>query len=125
MASRGARAGAAVLVAVEVLGCVLMWSANPLAWMWVAARVYEATGSIFADLVAGLGGFTVTTMLMMEGLNRVDAAWVQMRRRAGHDQREGMLTRVVVVSMTFVIVAFYIWFHFIEEAFVIPFMPLN
>ena len=42
---------------------------------------------------------------------------------AGHDQAEGALTKVVVVSATFGLLAFWVWFHIIEEAFVIPFMP--
>lgn len=117
------RAGTSALVALEVAGCLAMWAPIPLAWMWIGARVFDATLSLFADMCVAFGGFCVTTMLTMGALNRIDAAWVEQRRRAGHDQREGVLTRIVVASATVAIVLFWIWFHIIEQAFIIPFMP--
>src|SRR4051794_38583337 len=94
-----ARGAASVgIVAIEIAGCICMWAPVPLAWMWVGGRVYRLTGSLLADLVAAFGGFTLIVMLTMGALNRIDARWVQLRRDAGHDQREGALTRVVVVS---------------------------
>ena len=52
-----------------------------------------------------------------------DVAWVALRRRAGHDQREGALTQVVVVSATIGIAGFLLWYYVLEQAYVIPFMP--
>ena len=117
--------GAAALLALELVGCVLMWSAIPLGWMWVGAQVYLATFSIAADLGVALTGFIVTTILTMGLLNRADAVWVRLRREAGHDQKEGALTKVVVISAGIGFAIFYVWFHFIEQAFIIQFMPLN
>jgi hypothetical protein len=119
------RAASAVVLAVEVVGCVMLWAPIPLAWMWIGARVYEATGSMSADLAVALGGFFVTTVLTMRALNRIDRVWVELRREAGYEQREGALTHVVVVSTTVALVMFWVWFHIIEQAFIIPFMPLN
>jgi hypothetical protein len=59
----------------------------------------------------------------MMALARVDRVWVALRRRAGHDQREGALTQVVVISATIALVAFLLWYYVFGRAFVIPFMP--
>ena len=118
-----ANAASAGLLLLEVIGALLMWAPIPVAWMWVGARVYDATGSIMADLAVVLLGFLGTVSLGMSALNRIDELWVELRRRAGHDQAEGALTRVVVISATLGLLAFWVWFHIIEEAFVIPFMP--
>jgi hypothetical protein len=119
------RVAAAALIVLELVGCVLMWSAIPLGWMWVGAQVYLATYSIFADLAVALTGFLATTILTMGLLNRADALWVRLRREAGHDQREGALTRIVIISAGIGFACFYVWFHFIEQAFIIEFMPIN
>ena len=113
------------LLLAEVVGCLLMWIAIPVGWMWIAARVYDATLSIAADLGVALAGFIVTTALAMSALNRIDEVWVRMRKRAGHDQPEGALTRIVVVTFGLGFAAFYIWFHFIEQAFILRFMPTS
>jgi hypothetical protein len=62
-------------------------------------------------------------MATVWALNRIDAMWVDLRRRQGHDQRDGALTRVVVVVTTVAMVVFWIWFHVLSNAFIIPFMP--
>ena len=117
------RAAGAALVAVEIAGCVLMWLPIPWAWMWIGGRVYRATGSLMADLTAAFGGFCITVALTMGALNRIDGLWVQLRRSAGHEQRDGALTQVVVVSSTIAMAAFWVWFHILKRAFIIPFMP--
>jgi hypothetical protein len=72
-----------------------------------------------------LSGFLATTILVMAALTRLDRAWVAMRRRAGHDQLEGTLTRVVVISATLGILAFLLWYYVFAKAFILPFMPYN
>jgi hypothetical protein len=120
---RAARAASAAVLAVEVIGCLLLWAPIPAAWMWIGARVYDATASLLADLGVAFGGFFATTLLTMGALNRIDRAWVELRRRAGHDQAEGALTQIVVVSATVAMIAFWVWFHLLQKAFIIPFMP--
>ena len=119
------RVGAVALLALELVGCLVIWVALPLGWMWIGAQVYLATFSIAADVGVALTGFIATTILTMGFLNRADALWVRLRREAGHEQREGALTRVVVVSAGIGFAVFYVWFHFVEQAFIIRFMPLN
>jgi hypothetical protein len=122
-ARRVANAASAAVVAVEVISSLLMWAAIPIAWMWVGARVYDATGSLAVDMGVALLGFLATTALAMRALNRLDRVWIALRRRAGHDQVKGALTQVVVVSATLGIVLFLVWFYILSHAFILPFMP--
>jgi hypothetical protein len=120
-----ADAASAAVLAVEVVGSVSMWVPIPLAWMWVGARIYDATGSLAADAGVAFAGFVVTTILVIGGLNRLDHLWVALRQRAGHDQVEGALTRVVVVSATLGIIGFLVWSWLLSQAFILPFMPTH
>ena len=122
---RAAGAASLAILAVEALGTLLMWVPIPLAWFWVGAQVYNATGSILADGVVVLGGFIVSVVGVLKVLTRIDALWVRLRRRAGHDQRDGALNQVVVASATFGIIGFWVWFHIIENGYIIPFMPVE
>jgi uncharacterized membrane protein (DUF485 family) len=121
--SRSASLACASLVGVEMLGSMLMWAPIPIAWMWIGARVYEATGSFALDLLVVLVGFLATTILTMRALARLDGYWVELRRRAGYDQRAGALTRVVVMSATLGLVGFMVWYYLLSHAFILPFMP--
>lgn len=111
------------LVVAEVAGFLTLIVPVPAGWMWLGAAVYRATGSIGADLLVAFGGFTVTIVLLARALTRLDRTWVELRRRAGHDQRDGALTQVVVIVMTCVMIGFWVWFHVLSNAFIIPFMP--
>ncbi len=122
---RGAAAAALVVLALELLGTLVMWVPIPLAWFWVGAQVYRATGSILADGVVVLAGFLASVILVLKLLTRLDAVWVRLRRHAGHRQRDGALNQVVIVSATCGVVGFWVWFHIIENAYIIPFMPLE
>jgi hypothetical protein len=116
-------AACAAILAVEAVGSCLMWAPIPIAWMWIGARFYDLTGSVAADGGVVLLGFLGTTIVAMRGLTRLDRVWVALRRRAGHDQIEGALTRVVVASATFGILAFVLWYYVFSKAFILPFMP--
>jgi hypothetical protein len=112
------------VLALEAVGSLLLWAPIPLAWMWIGSHVYNATGgSLMADCTAALLGFLATTIFMMKALTRLDVVWVALRRRAGHEQPQGALTGVVVVSATLGLVGFSVWYYLLSNAFIIPFMP--
>jgi hypothetical protein len=113
----------AAVLALEAIGSFLMWAPIPLAWIWVGARAYDATGSLVAGGGVALLGFAATVTLAMAALARLDRVWVALRRRAGHDQAQGALTQVVVVSATLGLLLFLVWYYVLTNAFVIPFMP--
>jgi multisubunit Na+/H+ antiporter MnhB subunit len=118
-----ANVACAAVLAVEAIGSLLMWAPIPLAWIWVGARAYDATGSLVAGGGVALLGFAATVTLAMAALARLDRVWVALRRRAGHDQADGALTQVVVVSATLGLLLFLVWYYVLTNAFVIPFMP--
>jgi len=122
---RSAGLASFLVLAAEWFGTLLMWAPLPLAWFWIGARVYDGTHSIMADGLVVLGGFLVSVIAVLKVLTRLDEVWIRLRRSAGHDQRTGALNQVVIVSATFGVVAFWVWFHIIEDAFIIGFMPTD
>jgi hypothetical protein len=123
-ARRLAGAGALGIFLIEVLGAFIMWLPNPVAWLWVGARTYDATQRISLGGLAALIGILISTTLLMMILTRLDMRWVVLRRRAGREQKDGALTQVVVVSATLALAAFYVW-QVMNQAFIMPFMPMN
>ena len=71
---------------------------------------------IFADMLVAFAGFVVSCAFMMRALSRIDRG-------------VGTLTWVVVVSMTALLVMFWVWFHLLggvhHNHFLIPFMPTS
>lgn len=120
---RAVRAACAAVVALEMIGSLLMWAPIPVGWMWIGARVYDATGSFALDGLVVLAGFLATTILAMRSLARLDDFWVRLRRRAGYDQVGGALTQVVVISATLGLLSFMVWYYLLSHAFILPFMP--
>jgi hypothetical protein len=114
--------GCAAVLIVEILGSLLIWAPIPFAWLWVGGRVYSATGSLATDLGVAFIGFVASIVVVAATLNRIDEAWVVMRRRAGRDQAEGILSRLMVVSGTVMIVLFLLWYYVLSDAVVLPFM---
>jgi hypothetical protein len=121
--SRLTAAACSAVLAIEALGTLLMWAPIPLAWLWIGGRVYSVTGSLGADLAVAFGGFIATTLLAVKILHRVDGLWIALRRRSGHDQETGALPQVAVISGTFGMIAFLLWYYLLAKAFIMPFMP--
>ena len=111
-----------MILLVEAVGSLAMWTAIPLAWLWIGARVYTATGSLGADGAVAFFGSVGTILLMVASLRKIDGAWVALRRQAGHDQVEGMLSHLVVASVTIALVVFLAWYYLFSHAYVLPFM---
>lgn len=122
---RAVQVACVAVLAVEAVGSLLMWAAVPLAWLWVGGRVYTATGSLAADLGTAFLGLLATAVVLMRALVRLDRGWVALRRAAGQDQVDGVLTRIVIVSAALAILAFLIWYYVLTTAFVMPFTYRN
>jgi hypothetical protein len=115
--------GAAAVLLLEVLAALMMWGPIPVAWVWVGARVYDGTGSFVAGAATWFLGFAATLWVVAGALARLDRIWIRLRNRAGDAQAQGAMTQVIVVTATFALAAFFLWFYVIGKAFVIPFMP--
>jgi hypothetical protein len=121
--TRLTEAACAAVLALETIGTLLMWAPIPLAWLWIGGRVYSLTGSLAADLAVAFGGFIASTLFAVTLLHRVDGLWIALRRRAGYEQEKGALAQVAVVSGTFGMIAFLLWYYLLAKAFIMPFMP--
>jgi hypothetical protein len=112
-----------VVLGFEAIGSLAMWAAIPLAWLWIGGRVYSLTGSLGTDVAVAFAGFVATLLVAVSLLRRLDEGWIALRRRAGHEQKEGALSQVVTISATLALALFLVWYYLLAKAYVIPFMP--
>jgi uncharacterized membrane protein (DUF485 family) len=99
---------ALLLVIMTVVG-VSFWGPIPVAWLWVASQLQAETGSVSLALFAGFLGMMLTLLLGLVVMRRIDQTWILVRRAAGHDQREGVMTTIFWVSAVIGAVLFSIW----------------
>jgi len=105
---------AAVTVAVETLLCLSLWGPQPAGWLWVGSQVDYWTESVTAGIAVAFAGMIGTLMLTLAVASRLDAVWRLLRRAAGHDQREGVLSRIFAVTAVVAGAAFLFWFVIIQ-----------
>lgn len=100
---------AAVVLAVEAILCVSLWGPQPVAWLWVGSQLNYLTGSVVVGIVSAFVGMMATMVLTLALLKRLDHMWKLVRRAAGHEQREGALERIFIVSLVVTVTAGLIW----------------
>ena len=83
----------AALMAVEVVGMALLWTLVPLGWIWVGREIGAATYSALAGMAGAFLGFVASAIVIALALERIDVAWIDLRRQVGHRQPEGALVR--------------------------------
>jgi hypothetical protein len=105
---------AAAMLVVETLLCVSLWGPQPLAWLWVGSQVDYETGSVEAGIVVAFLGMIATLFITLVIAKQLDHAWKLVRRAAGHEQKEGALERIFVISIAIAGTLFLIWFFVIE-----------
>jgi hypothetical protein len=101
------------LAAALFLGMVLInvcfWGPIPMAWLWVGSHVQYWTGSVSLGILSAFIGLLANLLLALVGLKRLDHAWVLVRRAGGHDQRQGMLGRIFMVTCAIATPCFVAW----------------
>jgi hypothetical protein len=105
---------AGVILAVETLLLTTLWGPQPAAWLWVGSRIFHETDSIGIAILAAFAGMLTTIMGTLAIAMRLDRMWKIVRRAGGHEQKEGMLERIFVISMAIAGVAFLVWFLVIQ-----------
>ena len=98
----------AVLV-LMVFVCLLFFGPVPVAWLWVASRIQYAMNTVSVAIFVAFLGMLLTLMLGLRVLRRLDLTWILVRRAAGVDQREGVMTRVFAYSAALAAVIFSVW----------------
>ena len=102
------------LLAVEVVLCLSLFGPQPAAWLWIGSQVDYLTGYVTAGIATVMLGCLASLMLTMAAAKRVDHAWKLVRRAAGHRQERGALERIFAACVAVALVAFAIWFLFIQ-----------
>jgi hypothetical protein len=105
---------AGVLLVLETLVCLTLWGPQPLAWLWVGSQVDYRTDSVSLGIAVAFAGMIATLMLTLALATRMDRVWRLLRRAAGKDQREGMLTRIFSISAVLAGAAFLLWFFILH-----------
>ena len=105
---------AAAVLALEALVVLSVWGPQPVAWMWVGSQLDYLTGSVFLGIACAFFGLIGTLILTLMLATRLDGLWQLLRRAAGHDQRDGVLGRIFVVTAIVAAVGFTAWFLLLE-----------
>src|SRR5208282_6812574 len=101
---------AGVLLAAMILLSLLCWGPIPLACLWIGSQVDYLSGSVSLGILAAFVTLFGLLFGVLVALRRLDAAWVLVRRAAGHDQRVGALGRVFAITAVVCAFFFLIWF---------------
>ena len=105
-------AGAVLLT--ETLVVLSAFGPQPVAWLWVGSQVDYRTGSVFLGITVAFLGLVATVILTLIAATRLDHVWRLLRRAAGHDQREGVLGRIFMVTAIAAAIAFTVWLVLLE-----------
>jgi hypothetical protein len=105
---------AALLLGIETLVCLSLWGPQPVAWLWVGSQVDYHTGSVSVGIAVAFAGMIATLMLTLAAATRLDRVWRLLRRAAGREQREGMLTRIFAATAVVALAGFALWFFVVN-----------
>ncbi|HEV2075373.1 MAG TPA: hypothetical protein VGR10_03975 [Thermoleophilaceae bacterium] len=105
---------AGAILALETLVLLTIWGPQPAGWLWVGSQVDYLTGSVEAGITVAFAGMVTTLMLTVALAKRIDHWWKLVRRAAGHEQRNGAIERIFVVSIAIGVSIFLVWFFVIQ-----------
>jgi hypothetical protein len=103
----------AVLV-VETLVVLSAWVAQPVGWLWIGSQVDYHSGSVFLGITVAFLGLIGSLLVTLAIATRLDHVWRLLRRAAGHDQREGVLARIFMVTAIVAAIGFTVWLVLLE-----------
>lgn len=102
---------ALALLAMMVLGSVGLWVGVPLAWLWIASQVQDATGSLGTAVAVALLGVVASIVGVAAVLSWLSGRHRELRVARGHiDPGTFALEVVMVCSAVLALVAFVVWF---------------
>jgi hypothetical protein len=100
---------AAAVLGLEALLILSAWGPQPVGWLWVGSQIDYRTGSVFLGITVAFLGIVGTLLVTLVLATRLDHLWRLLRRAAGHDQREGALGRIFMVTAIVAAVGFTFW----------------
>ena len=115
----GAPASLALIVAMA-LGCLALWIAVPVAWLWIGSQIQNSV-SLSTALGVTMTGIIVTILALaalLSWLNRRHLALQEARNLP--TSRDGVLEPLLVASAGIALVLFAFWFFGLAGATPIP-----
>lgn len=121
-----------LLILAMLIGSIVMWTAAPALWLWLAGRYSQVSQSDMNSLLLVLIGIPTTMVLIGKLLSRIDAfytaqfgtsddsriaaaRWLHSLRGGSDAEPLTMLDRVLVLSVALALVAGAIWFVFFSH----------
>jgi hypothetical protein len=93
---------------------LLFWGPIPILCLWIGSQVDYATSSVGFGILVAFLAVVAALFGALSILTRIDAAWILVRRAAGHDQRTGALGRVFAAAAVAGLCIFALWFFVIH-----------
>jgi hypothetical protein len=89
---------------------LLFWGPIPILCLWIGSQVDYMTSSVSLGILVAFLAVVAALFGALAILTRIDAAWIIVRRAAGHDQRRGALSRVFATAAIIGGSIFLLWF---------------
>jgi len=89
---------------------LLCWGPIPVACLWLGSQANYLSGSVSLGILVAFAGLFGMLFGALSLLKRLDAAWILVRRAAGHDQRGGALGRIFGATAVVCGAVFAFWF---------------
>jgi hypothetical protein len=113
--------GAFLVVMIMTIGSFGLWIGTPLLWLWVGSQIEAKTASLGGALGATFLGAVLTIVLIAALLSKLsDVYRSNVVSRGRGDPGHFILEVVLVISASFSIIAFVVWFFFFAGAEPLP-----
>lgn len=114
-------AGAILVIMIMTLGSLVLWIGTPLLWLWVGSQVEARTASLGGALGVTFLGAVVTIVVVAGVLSRLSNIYRSNALARGRtDPGHFVLEVVLVISASFTLLAFVVWFFFFAGAEPLP-----
>lgn len=110
----------AMLVVLMLLGCLALWIAVPLGWLWIGSQI-QASASLGTALAATMVGVIITVFVMAAVLSWLNRKHAELREsRNLPSSRGGALEPILVTSAGVAALGFAVWFFGFSGASPVP-----
>ncbi len=100
----------ATLVVLMLAGCLFLWVAAPLGWLWIGSQLQQQV-SLGTALMVAMTGFVATVLVVIPALSWLNRWHIELRgARRLPAPRHSVLEVLLVVSAFTALIAFCIWF---------------
>lgn len=116
-----------LLILAMCLGGLLIWTAVPAVWLWIAGRYARVSQSDMSSLALVYAGTPTSMFAVGRGLGRLErryaerfnpgagrrvvgAAWLQSLRGGKEDEPATILDKILIVNVALAVIVITVWF---------------